>query len=58
MATYATETAKLLCSNDKVNVIDLWKEDPVVDIFITHLLKLNIEELRNDTETRLEQLKD
>lgn len=58
MAAYATETAKLLCSNDKVTVRDLWQEDPIVDIFLTHLLKLNIDELRNDTDTRLEQLKD
>jgi len=58
MANYATETAKLLCSNDKINVIELWKEDPVVDIFINHLLKLNIEELRNDADIRLEQLKE
>ena len=58
MTAYATETAKLLCSNDKVTVRDLWQEDPILDIFYTHLLKLNIDELRNDTDTRLEQLKD
>jgi hypothetical protein len=59
LAAYSSETAKLLCSNDKVTVKELWQEDPVVgDIFVSHLAVLNLNELRTDVGDRLELLED
>ena len=59
LVAYSSETAKLLCSNDKVTVKELWQEDPVVgDIFVSHIAILNLNELKTDAVERLEQLKD
>lgn len=58
IVAYSSETAKLLCSNDKVTVRELWLEVPVVDIYVAHLKRLNLDELKTDTADRLETLKD
>lgn len=58
IVTYSFETAKLLCSNDKVTVRELWLEVPVVDIYVAHLKRLNLDELKTDTLDRLETLRD
>jgi hypothetical protein len=53
-----SDTVKLLGSNDKVSVRELWQEDPLVDIERKHACKLGIEALLTDSLERLEQLKE
>ena len=54
---YQVDTEKLLLSNDKVTITDLWKSNPQPTFPPCFLAKINLEQYQNEAQIKAENLR-